>query len=211
MRYSTFAFRLTPPDAAALHPQVSGALEEYTELLSRSRYPWLWQQTDRLSARKPDRPAPGRGRFMGAINLLLGLVLLPAGLTRSASSGFILMASMVGIGTGVGGLWRSFRPKRSTFDRAADTLLATAARGAGTVRFTPAGMTLPPDEPAQGSEAFVPCSAFEQIIETEDLLLFTWNGHILLLQKKDLEGDLASFFELLTRSAPQAGIARFAP
>lgn len=205
MNYTTIAARITPPDADALRPQVSRALESHTELLSRERFPWLWQQTDRLRAARPtDRPAaaPARARFMGCLNLLLGLVLLPAGLTRQGGSAFVLAAALVGIGAGIGGLWRSFRPRRSAYDRAADTLLEYTAGHPGFVRFTPAGMTLS-DAPGSAEE-FVPCGALEQILETRDLLLLVWEGRILTLQKKDVDGDPDTLLELLTRSAPAA-------
>lgn len=47
-----FVFQTTPLNEERLIPQISQALEKRTELISREKYPGLWNATDRFSAGK---------------------------------------------------------------------------------------------------------------------------------------------------------------
>ena len=46
----TFSFQITAPDPVRLCPQVSRALEQRTELVSRQKYPKMWNLTDKLNS-----------------------------------------------------------------------------------------------------------------------------------------------------------------
>ena len=56
-----YIFRLTAYNAKKLLPQVSRALEERNEMVSRAKYPFLWRHKDKLAAKgkaKPPKPSP---------------------------------------------------------------------------------------------------------------------------------------------------------
>ena len=115
MHSSLFCFSFHAFDTEALLPQVSRALETRTELVSREKVPGLWKVTDRLN----DRPAPAesspmRGRVLGIVFLVLGLLLfLPSAMQPKE-----LLGPLVGGAVAI--LWGLWRIRVSMGSRGAD-------------------------------------------------------------------------------------------
>lgn len=110
----TFSFRITPLDPAAVHSQVSLALKQRSELLSRQKYPRLWRMTDRLSRAKKAPPTVLRRRrrlrlILGAVDWGLGLFLLLPGLMDPSALLVPLLVGAVCFGFSTAILWRTAR------------------------------------------------------------------------------------------------------
>lgn len=190
MHSSLFCFSFHAFDTEALLPQVSRALETRTELVSREKVPGLWKVTDRLN----DRPAPAesspmRGRVLGIVFLVLGLLLfLPSAMQPKE-----LLGPLVGGAVAIlWGLWRirvSMGSRGSSFSSAAKKLLAgkesITPEQQMRVEFSETDMTLS----AAGSNPIeVPYSRISCAIETSDLFLLVFDNQATLLQKQDLTG-----------------------
>lgn len=181
----TFTFHSTALDKQLL-PQISDALEQHTQRVSRTKYPNLWQNIDKLPAnRHPSKP---RSKLFSVICLFLGLVLFIPGLMEPQKLLIPLLAGAIGIGTGIGGLIRSGK-NSSPFTRSAKKLMKLYVVGAK-ITFSDSGMILP-------EEADIPYSSMEAVIETRDCLFLVFGERYLLLQKKDCRDDLAAFLLFL--------------
>ena len=78
-----YDFQVTPYDTESLLRQVSTALEKRTELISRQRYPGLWENIDRLNTMAKGRQRSSlRTRIMGIVCLVLGIFLFVPGLLK---------------------------------------------------------------------------------------------------------------------------------
>lgn len=103
-----FLFRLAPTDSATLLPQVSRALEKYTELKSRHTFPGLWKIADRLNA--SHRDVPNRfgllHKVMIVVLTLLGLFLFTPFLLDPAD---LLFPGLMGTAAYLGGLFCMYR------------------------------------------------------------------------------------------------------
>lgn len=201
MEAMTFTFHIHSYDANRLLPQASRALEKRTELLSRARYPRLWNLTDAYNqvAQKRTRTRL-RTRSMSVICLLLGIFLFVPGLTDPKGMLIPLLSGAVAIGAGIGGLWSSRKNKRKPFDDAARTLLdgkdTISEEPPLMVSFSDEGMFLPADD---GEAECVPYSQFECVIETPELFLLVYDTRVTLLQKADLtEQPLEAFGRFLS-------------
>lgn len=179
-----YTFRTTALDKQLL-PQISAALEQHTQRISRAKYPKLWQYIDkRNSKHQLNRP---RSKFFSIICLLLGIFLFVPGLMEPQELLIPLLAGTVGIGTGIGGLIRSGK-NTSPFTRSAKKLMKLYVSGAEIV-FSDSGMTLP-------NEGEILYTAMEPVIETADCLFFVFGERYLLLQKKDCP-DITALQQLL--------------
>ena len=109
-----FSFQITPLDPAKVRPQVSQALEQRTDLLSRQRYPRLWRLTDRLN-RVPKAPGHVLRRrrklhtLLGLVNWVLGLFLLLPGLMDPGALTVPLLVGGACFILASGVLWRYVR------------------------------------------------------------------------------------------------------
>lgn len=129
-----FSFRLSPPDADRLRPQVRRALEKRTELLSRQRYSRLWALTDRLSrTERVSADACQRRRklrlVLGLVDGALGLFLLLPGLMNPGALQVPLLVGTVCFGVSVGILWRAARRLLGVLSAALSLLLLLCALG----------------------------------------------------------------------------------
>ena len=109
-----FVFQITPLDPAASRDQVSLALKQRSELLSRQAYPRLWRMADRLSRVEKAPPAVRRRRrklrlILGTVDWGLGLFLLLPGLMDPAALLVPLLVGAVCFGFSTGILWRTAR------------------------------------------------------------------------------------------------------
>lgn len=124
-----------------------------------------------------------------------------------------LLAGAVGIGAGIGGLWRSRKGKKGPFERSAEALLAgkgTDAEKGFRASFSQDGLTLSDtqSDPEDAYEEFIPYDDFECAVETEDVLLVTSNDRVILLHKRDLiAGEIAGLRKLLSERAPLSSMA----
>lgn len=106
-----FSFQITALDPDALHAQVSSALEAWTELLSRERFPKLWSLADKLNRReKAHRPVQKRRRVLyrvlGVVDWILALILLIPGLMEPQELLVPLLVGAAGFGGSVVLMWR---------------------------------------------------------------------------------------------------------
>ena len=70
-----YIFNLAPVDVNAYMAETTAALEKRTELLSREKYPKMWEKTDANNSKKPGKAkVPGRliSKPMSWALLLLG-------------------------------------------------------------------------------------------------------------------------------------------
>jgi len=186
----TYTFHTTTLDKQLL-PQISAALEQHTQHISRVKYPKLWQYIDkRNSKHQLNRP---RSKFLSIICLLLGLFLFIPGLMEPQELLIPLLAGAIGVGTGIGGLIRSGK-NSSPFTRSAKKLMKLYVVGAE-ISFSDSGMKLQ-------NEAEVPYSTMSPVIETADCLFFVFGERYLLLQKKDCLNDITDFQQLLAEKIP---------
>lgn len=218
MEHEKYVFEIGPMNTEALLPQVSYALEKRTELVSRKACPNIWEHTDRLSAKNGapaalSRRSRARTKALSLICLALGIFLFVPGLTDPQGLLVPLLAGAVGIGSGIGGLWRSRKNKKGPFERSAEALLAgknTDAEKGFHASFSQDGMTLS-DSQADHDDAyeeFIPYDDFECAVETDDVLLVTSNDRVILLHKRDLvTGDIAGLRKLLSERTPLSSMA----
>ncbi len=200
----SYLFRVTPPDADILIPQVSELLEQAVQTVSREKYPQLWKLTDRLNSvpkasKKELKHRRIRTKILSVICLLLGIFLFVPGLMKPQELTGPLFMGALAVGSGIGGLWRSRKKKKEKcrdprYDRAASQLLeeyAALAEASGEIAFTET------DCSADGSSVF----------ESEDVfLLFTESGTRILVKKDLTEGNIEDFRDFLrTRAAFFAG------
>lgn len=109
-----FVFQVTSLDPDACRDQVSLALKQRTELLSRQKYPRLWRMSDNLSRKGKAPPAVLRRRrklrvILGLVNWTMGLFLLLPGLMDPAALFVPLLVGSLCFGFSAGILWRNAR------------------------------------------------------------------------------------------------------
>ena len=188
MTNGNYIFEISPYDISRLLPQVSKALEKRTEIISRERYPGMWQHTDRLNnAAQGKSRSSFRTKLMNVLCLAAGIFLLIPGLVKPQELLVPLVAGAAAVVFGIVGLWRSRKNKKNPFDKSAALLLAgkdtISEEQAVTVSFSDNGMTIPADN---GDTELVPYSDFECAVETADTLLFVYGERVTVLQKRDL-------------------------
>lgn len=109
-----FVFQVTSLDPDACRDQVSLALKQRTELLSRQKYPRLWRMSDNLSRKGKAPPAVLRRRrklrvILGLVNWTMGLFLMLPGLMDPAALFVPLLVGSLCFGFSAGILWRNAR------------------------------------------------------------------------------------------------------
>ena len=120
-----YDFQVTPYDTESLLRQVSTALEKRTELISRQRYPGLWENIDRLNTMAKGRQRSSlRTRIMGIVCLVLGIFLFVPGLLKPQELLVPLLAGAFAILIGVFYLYSVRKNKKNPFDKSAKILLS---------------------------------------------------------------------------------------
>lgn len=109
-----FSFQITALDSTTLCPQVSRALEKRTELLSRRKYPKMWELTDKLNSveKVPQAVRENRKKrraFLGILNWVFGVFLLMPALMDPQELLVPLLVGAAGYGAGIVTLWRNKR------------------------------------------------------------------------------------------------------
>lgn len=108
-----FVFQVTAPDVDALLPEVSSALEQWMELVSRRKYPKLWALTDRINRwnKAPTARTKRRrqGQVQGLVNWIVAMVVLPVAFLTPDSPLLVVVGGLC-LGIGVVELWR-YLPK----------------------------------------------------------------------------------------------------
>ena len=107
-----------------------------------------------------------------------------------------LFAGAIGIGTGIGGLLRGKIKRKNPFDKSARLLLEQRkTTDDATVAFDEDGMTIA----AGGGEELVPYDKMEYIVETEGMLLLTFDEKVITVKKVDMIcGDMEGFRTFIT-------------
>ena len=191
MENENYIFQISPYDINCLLTQVSKALEKRTELISRERYPDMWQFTDRMNTAAQGKSRSSfRTKLLSIVCLVAGIFLLVPGLIKPQELFMPLLAGTAALMIGIVGLWCSRKNKKNPFDKSAKLLLTgkdVIPEGqAITVIFSDDGMTIPADN---NNTEFVPYNDFECAIETTDAFLFVYGDRVTVLQKKDLTTD----------------------
>lgn len=192
-----FTFETIEIDPAALKNEAAAILEKHTELVSRQKYPELWQVTDKVNEKTGGKKAVQkvskgrlvRYRVFGIILLFLGLFLFIPGLTDPKELMIPLVTGSLAAVLGGFYIFLGFFGKPSSFDKSADILISMHKKGYTAV-FDDSGMSLAESNPVSYSD-------IERMIESENLFAFIWQGQIVLLQKSELKEqspeDFSSF------------------
>ncbi len=127
-----FLFRVTAMDEAVCVPQVRDALEKYTELNSREKYPRLWRLVDRLRA--VPTVSDGQKARRRVLRAVLGTVcwglgvfgLLPALMAPDELGEVLVLGAMV-FASAVGMLWHNQRTMLMVLSLSLGSLLTWGA------------------------------------------------------------------------------------
>ena len=191
-----YGFSMSKFDIEKYVPQVSCALEKRAELISREKYPKLWEKTDKINSRRNPVKESSKGRRMsvrvaGLVCLVLGVVLVVPGLAKPQELLFALVMGVIGIIVGIRSLFRSGK-SINLFDRPARQLLKHENQALNekivTVGFCEDRMeisTISAKTVSTNSEN-VSYTEFEYFFETEDAFVMTYKEHVMVLQKQDL-------------------------
>ena len=192
MEQNNDVFRITAMGEEYL-PQISYALEKRNELLSRVQYPGMWKATDKLraSVKEPSRGRKIFRKLLSVFCLCCGIFLFVPGLMEPEELRVPLIAGAIGIGTGIGGLFRGKIKRKNPFDKSARLLLEQRkTTDDAKVVFSEDGMTIF----AGGSEELISYDKMEYIIEAAGMLLPTFEGKVIAAKKADMVcGEMEDF------------------
>ena len=201
-----YDFQVTPYDTESLLRQVSTALEKRTELISRQRYPGLWENIDRLNTMAKGRQRSSlRTRIMGIVCLVLGIFLFVPGLLKPQELLVPLLAGAFAILIGVFYLYSVRKNKKNPFDKSAKILLmgtdTISAEQSIVVSFSETEMEIRADDK---DLQHIPYNDFESMIETTDLFIFVHDTRFTLLQNNDLTTKAThDFRNFISKNIPQ--------
>ena len=188
-----YIFNLAPVDVNAYMAETTAALEKRTELLSREKYPKMWEKTDANNSKKPGKAkVPGRliSKPMSWALLLLGAGLFIPSMQDVLGRVIPLTAGAAAMVIGL----RGIREAGDRFDKAAQNLLKGRAKlpeNRYTVVFSDGGMAICDDG---NEENFVTYDQFERIIETENTFLTFFGSRVIVLPKEDMAEGVAEDF-----------------
>ena len=198
-----YIFDITNIEDTDLIPQISKAFEKRNEILSRQKYPKLWQYADSHKSNKTltEKELKGqriRTRLLGTVNLALGIFLFVPGLMKPDELFIPLIVGAMAIGAGIGAFWRSRKNKKNPFDKSAKILFeqrnTIPSEQKSNVIFSEDGMTIISEAKSETNNEFVEYSDFENIISTKDIILVIYKEKCVLLQKKELVSENISAF-----------------
>ena len=204
-----YGFSMSKFDIEKYVKQVSGALEKRAELISREKYPELWEKTDKMNAkRNPVQEEQGKQRiqirFAGIVCLIMGIILAVPGFVNPSELLLPLIVGLLGIVMGVRSLFRSGKNK-SLFNRPARQLLKHENEALNenlvTVGFFEDRMEIPTVSVKTGTmkSEIVAYSEFEYFFETQDLFVVIYKENVLVIQKQDLVAKtIEEFCEFVT-------------
>jgi len=204
-----FVFTRIPLEEELL-PQLTHATKTRIESLSRLKYPGMWEHADKAAAKDTpekkasrEKAAAIRYRLWGIVFLALGIFLLVPGIMNP---GGLTVPLIVGAIVTVLGCKRLFSRYVSAEDKQNARFAVSArqllfqlnraqASGEPTIRFSEDEMTM---IMPSGSEESVPYTAFEYVIEEEDLILITFGTRVTVLRPTEItEGDIDTFLPFL--------------
>jgi len=126
--------------------------------------------------------------------LLLGIFLFVPGLMKPKELLVPLLAGAIGIGAGIGGLWRNRKNRKTPFETSAALLF----KSIGSIASVDGIRILFSDLCMMLSSENIAYENFEGVFISRDLYLFTYGEKALLLQKKDLtDADPCAFEDFL--------------
>jgi len=193
-----YSFQMSQFDSSGILEQVSKVLEKRTELLSRKQYPKLWAYADKKGKNKCEENKLWT-KVWGFLCLGLGVFLFIPGLMKPQELQVPLFVGAIGIGAGVGSLWRSRKNRKSSFDKSAELLLRQIQQNIdgknAKVSFDEEEMKIEVQSDEEVLTETVAYSRFEYFFEAKDIFLCVYDKKILVLKKADLIEDIASFSE----------------
>ena len=189
-----YIFNLMPIDVNAMQEQAAMALEARTEMLSREKYPKMWEKTDKNNAEKSNNKAKVPGRLvskpMSWLCLIAGAFIFIPAMQDPINMVIPLAAGAVAMVVGL----RGVRGEPSdNFAKSAKNLLRGKDKMPAnkySVVFSDAGMAVC-DEGAE--QNFVPFDQIERIVETTDAYFVFFGNRAMVLQKADLDGNPFDF------------------
>lgn len=195
MEQNNYVFRITAIGEEYL-PQISYALEKRTELLSRNQYPGMWKATDKLNAIPQKENCQRRNRLKNVLFLVLGVFCFVGGVMDPKELAGPLMIGVAAILWGGFGLFRGKINRKNPFDKSARLLLEQhKTTDDATVAFDETGVTIA----AGGGEELVPYDKMEYIVETEGMLLLTFDEKVIAVKKEDMVcGEMEDFRSFIT-------------
>lgn len=198
-----FVFKVSPIDNNILLEQIAYALEKRTAYISRATNPKLWEYTDILNKKEkvPESVLKKRRKFrkiVSVINLLLCIFLFIPGLMEPDELKIPLFIGGFAILLGLAVLLGGHFLHKNNFIKPAEKILKnqnSITSKENKIVFLENHMEIQAECKKNVS---VPYSEFECIIETEDILLLTYQGKATILKKEDLQiNTLQDFSEFL--------------
>jgi len=208
-----FVFTRAPLEEALL-PQIAHALKTRIDSLSRLKYPGMWAVADKNAARDTpekkasrEKAAAIRYRLWGIVFLALGIFLVVPGLMKPGNLTLPLVVGTFAVILGIKRLFGKYVSSEEKMNRRYEasakqlmrTLNGAQNTGSPTLTFDDEGMTL--TSPG-GKEETAPYTAFEYVIEEEDLILITFGTRVTVLRPTEIaEGDIDAFLPFLEGKA----------
>ena len=208
-----YVFTRAPLDEECLE-ELSAALQQRTEFVSRQRYPALWEQADRAAAKqtpesaaKQNKAAAVRKKLWGALLCVLGVILLVPGLMKPAELTVLLVVGIFAVLQGLSRLLMKYvsheEKQKQRHDMSAHILRRDLNRAQSTgeprIVFSDDAMTM---TSPSGQQEIVPYTDFEVVIEGTSLFLITFRARMTVIRHSEIvDGDIAQFREQIREKA----------
>ena len=179
-----YIFNLSPVDVNAYMAETAAALEKRTELLSREKYPKMWEKTDKNNGNTKAK-VPGRliSKPMSWVCLILGAIIFIPSMQDVLGRIIPLTAGAIAMVIGLRGI-RGEPADR--FDRSAKNLLKGRAKlpeNRYSIAFDDDGMSVMDGEKEENR---VPYGEFERVVETQNTFLVFFGSRVIVLPKCDI-------------------------
>ena len=181
-----YRFSLTSYDAELFEKQISGAMDQMTELRARKAFPKIWKYADKLNAKKMPTEVlekrRARGKIYGVVLVLLGAFLFVPSVMEPLEMMMPLILSVFAMVYGGSKIVAKPRKENNkVFDEAAQELFESYRDISDVeVLVTEDGIHLSETERIAYDE-------IECVFETTDFLMFIWEERVTVLKKADLQ------------------------
>ena len=193
-----YQFERNPHSAEAVRTQAFSAVCKASESFRSTGNGFCHQLYSREQKKQKHRI---RARIMSILNLILGLILLIAGIVEPRNL-MLIMVGAVGLLSAYNGFWHS--RKKPAYCDTADALLdenAAVDFDRYAVLFLDSAMEVA--DKVQKSRTQYPYREFECLLETESLYLISFSKQGLFLWKSDLlEGEPEEFSQFIRQKVP---------
>lgn len=181
-----YIFNLSPVDVNTYMGETAAALEKRTELLSRKKYPKMWEKTDAKNESKGEKvKVPDRiiSKPVSWILLILGAGLFIPSMQDVLGRVIPLTAGAIAMLIGIRGIKGD---NSDRFDKAAKNLLSGKAKlpeDRYSIIFDDEAMAVMDGE---NEENRVPYNEIECVVETENIYLVVFGSRVMVLLKHEL-------------------------